>query len=491
VYFAKHLLRYDVHRYQATVLRDDHPTTVWVAGRGAGKTYTAVTLALWKCYTILNYVVIYIAGRMQQARYAGDVALEMLQGTPLADDIVDQSSERIRFSNGATKYLVPGGNPLAARGWHNRLSRDGSPPPGVLVVLDEAATISRETRVAALGIVNTAPPGKGKLLEVGSPLGTNHWFFSEFTAGLDATEKHTASFQTPSTACPHIDQTRLAEWRAKMTPVEYGAEILAEFQESLDSYFGEFVAGAVTTYSLPVRPVSGLQYALGVDLSSSTRVGSDFTVLVVGARFWGSGHSPEYLERDKLPQPEPFIRICEILRFQYASQADLKRELKALCEKYPALYSGIVESYESTQLESFCRVVEGGEERSHGTGEVPLTLERVVASNPAQREAFGHAHQLMRDGILELPSDGPNVKQLLAELKGFTYRLTDTGNLTFGAADGGKDDVVYATAWMLWALRHRNIRPPRGSYVPPVAVAGSFRTSYERPDILDMEVYHR
>lgn len=28
VYFAKTLLRYDVHPYQAAALRDDHPTTV-------------------------------------------------------------------------------------------------------------------------------------------------------------------------------------------------------------------------------------------------------------------------------------------------------------------------------------------------------------------------------------------------------------------------------------------------------------------------------
>lgn len=98
----------------------------------------------------------------------------MLQCTPLLDDVTDQSTARIPLSNGSTIYFFPGGNPHAARGFHNKLSRGDTPPPGVLVVIDEAATISRDTYVAAQSILNTVPKDKGKLLIVGSPLGVNH-----------------------------------------------------------------------------------------------------------------------------------------------------------------------------------------------------------------------------------------------------------------------------------------------------------------------------
>ena len=53
--------------------------------------------------------------------------------------------------------------------------------------------------------------------------------------------------------------------------------------------------------------------------SSSVRPGTDFTVLVVTARDW-TGKA---------------IRICEIRRFQYLSQQDLKAELRDLIEKRP------------------------------------------------------------------------------------------------------------------------------------------------------------
>jgi hypothetical protein len=470
-YFARTLLRYDIHAYQESILRDDHQTTVWVAGRGVGKTYTAVTLALWCGFTNQNFVVIYISNRQQQAQYAGDVGLEMLQGTLLADDVYEKSATRTRFRNGSTIYLVPGGNPTAARGWHNRLSRDDAAPPGLLVVIDEAATISRDTYVAAQGILNTAPPGKGKMLIVGSPLGTNHWFYTEYQAGLDESQKHTKSFHTPSTASPHVDPARLDEWAEKMSPIEYGAEIGAQFQAALDSYFGEFIEPAIDGYQLPLGHTEDLQYSIGIDLSSSERIGSSFTALVVGCRDW---------PKENIDAQNYSVRICEILRFQHISQESLAREIRLLTEKYPALWTGIVEAYESTQVEPICKVVHGAIECSRAT-DIPLTLEKLNPSNAAQREAFAHMHQLLRDGILSLPDSGPGAEELVSELKGFSYELTGAGNIRFGATSGGKDDVVYATAWMLWDLRTRRNRSSRlASYGDDAMAVGSMR------DDLDM-----
>jgi hypothetical protein len=62
-------------------------------------------------------------------------------------------------------------------------------------------------------------------------------------------------------------------------------------------------------------------------------------------------------------------------------------------------------------------------------------------------------------------------------MRGFNYRLTDAGNVTFGAGDGGKDDVVYATAWALWDLRqrkHQGFRDGELDYEEAFAV-GSIR----------------
>ena len=150
VYFSRKLLRYDPHVYQARVLRDEHPTTVFCAGRGTGKTLVAVSLALWRCFTQARFVTVFLSNRMAQAKYAADVGLELLRGTPLWDDIVECSTERIKFKNGSTIFFVPGGSPMAARGYHNRLKRDESKPPGLLVVIDESA-IERKTILVSGG----------------------------------------------------------------------------------------------------------------------------------------------------------------------------------------------------------------------------------------------------------------------------------------------------------------------------------------------------
>ncbi len=80
-----------------------------------------------------------------------------------------------------------------------------------------------------------------------------------------------------------------------------------------------------------------------------------------------------------------------------------------------------------------------------------LRVNRLHPTNALQNEAFPYMHQLLRDGVLQLPTAGPHVPQLHKETKALTYRLTDAGNITYRAADGEKDDIVYALLWAIWA----------------------------------------
>jgi hypothetical protein len=457
-YFSEKLLRNKLHDYQKAVLRDSHPSTVWVAGRGAGKTVVAMVWSLWKCFTEPGYKVCYIAARMGQGRIAWDVAMGMVSGTPLFNSITELSKERIKLTNGSEIVFIPGGNPVAARGFHNLMVREGEKEKGVAVIFDEAASVGRETWAAGVSIVATAPPEKTKKFVCGSPLGTDHWFYNEYLAGLDPEEKFTQSFHTSSEACPHIAPEFLEEHRAKLSPVEYNAEIKAEFQEALNSYFSAYVDAALREYATPLRFNSSdaVEYSLGVDLSQSARIGSDFTVLVVVERYWG-GTRTEFMNvgggevRAAIRDVAPYIRVADIRRHQYLDHAGLRAELADIVRKYPSIKKLTVETYESTQLEAIC---------GYGRDKLNIRLNRLSPTNPLQREAFSYFHQLLRDGELELPMDGPHVKELLKELKGFAQTVTEHGNITFGAINEGgtKDDVVYALNWALWGLKKE---PPR------------------------------
>ncbi|MCK4774337.1 MAG: hypothetical protein KAT30_06110, partial [Candidatus Krumholzibacteria bacterium] len=304
--FASKLLNFDMHRYQVAVMTDKHDRVIWSAGRGCGKTFSLMAGALWKCYSTADFRVIYVAARFGQAKIAWDVAIQLLSGTPLMDSIVSMSAEKIEFSNGSTIHFVPGGNPVAVRGFHSKYNRSGY-PPGVWLIIDEAAFVLHDTYVAAQSILATAPKGRRKLFICGSPQGMNSFFYAEYMSGLDASEKYTSSHTTSGEGCPHISKDFLRQEKEKLTPAEYGAEICAVFQESLGSFFGAYIDPAIEPYELPWMPddPSRWQFHLGVDLSGSTRQGSDWCCLVVAARRW-----PEQGHED---EDNGEIRICEIV----------------------------------------------------------------------------------------------------------------------------------------------------------------------------------
>ena len=465
-YFAREMLGFVPYRAQELVLRDQSPTTNWVAGRGCGKSYVALVYAYWKSFTEKNHVTVFVTSRFGQAKLANEIGLGLISGSPLADFVVESSTERTKFANGATIFYLGAGNSAAVRGFHNRYSRDGS-PPGICLIIDEAATTSRDLYAAALSVVNCAPPGRGKCLFVGSPLGQNHWFFGEYTAGLNKAELFTSAYHTPSTACPFVLPERLEEAKAKMSPIEYGAEILAEFQEQLDAFFGGYITPAIHPYKTPVlyHTLGGNEfrasYHLGLDLSTSARAGSDWTALVVIKRWWGGVEQqfiPIDANTDRVVEEhvEPYIQIMDVRRFQVLPLEQLKNELHDLQRKYPRLQRVTTEWYESTQLDAICSGIPpdldawGAKPPGYFDDMFRLSVNRLHPTNALQNEAFPYMHQLLRDRVLRLPSDGPNVPQLLRELRAMTYRVTDHGNIVYGACDNEKDDVCYALLWAIW-----------------------------------------
>ena len=66
---------------------------------------------------------------------------------------------------------------------------------------------------------------------------------------------------------------------------------------------------------------------------------------------------------------------------------DLKREILRLVEKY-GLEHAMCETYQSAQLEAYCRVYEDGRWRSKGTGECQLKIDVISPTSEFKHESF-------------------------------------------------------------------------------------------------------
>lgn len=440
--------------FQKNVLRDESPTVVHVAGRGCGKTIELLSYGTWKAWTRQRACVVYMAAREIQVKRACEQVLGLVAGTELDESIVSHSTEKIKLTNGSVIHFLTGNSPVAARGLHRQLTRQGEPITEIVLLLDESKDIPREAMVASSLILASAPRDKRKRLVMGSAGATNNWFFDEYSLGLDPTEKFTSSHTTNALDVPRVDAELLAELEQKLTPIEYDAEVRGIFSEALNSFFGDFTDQAVVPeFTIPLEPLDGrphdVEYSLGLDLSTSVRPGSDWTVFVVCERDW---------KEDK-------IRPCYISRFQYLDSAGVLEELQKIKRAYPGIKKLTTETFESMQLENMV---------GWGKDKVGIRLDRLAPTNQLQNIVFRHFLRLLRDGILDLPSDGENAKQLLKEMKQFQCAITPHGNMVFHAIEEGnaKDDIVYAMGYAIHGLRKRlpvaraGFRDGKGGFSP-------------------------
>lgn len=456
-YFAERLLDFKLHDFQRDVLTDvlTHLTTVHVASRGAGKTLEAGILTAFYLFCKTRATVVYCSAQDRQSKRVREVISDMILGTPLAREVEDQSTERIKSRSGSVCYFVPGQSEVALRGWHPARSRRGK-ATDVLLILDESGSIPEAVYVASAGILSAAKPGHGRKLLLGTPTSKKHFFYREYRAGLDTEDKTTASHRTPVTKVQHVLQSgRVEELQKKLLPHHFAQEYLAEFQDDIMSFFGEHVRNAVSDYKTPLEPDwygDNCQHVIGIDLSSSSRVGSDFTVLVVLERWHATKRVPtrEVLRGGRAVYEDMAsgIRVAEIRRAQYMDIFTLRRELGELTRKYkPVRY--VVEDYQSMGLQQFLP---------------EKKLEIVSVTNKSKRLALEHTHMLLRDKHLLLPKGGEHVQTLINEMEAYERSVTESGTEVFSAPPGEHDDTVSALYWGLSAFRFRVQEPARAYY---------------------------
>ena len=283
------------------------------------------------------------------------------------------------------------------------------------IVIDEAAFI-REEIINQTVLPMLADFVGAQVIYLSTPFGRNH-FHRRFLRGQDGDPSYNPrykSWQFTSFENEHLNHAYLRELREEMTDLEYRSEILAEFVEDVAAAFRWADIEACIGGELEM-PRRGRHYLMGCDLGKW----SSYTCIVV-------------VDATELP-----ARVVHFQRFGRLGWAEQRARIRACWAEYgwPTLVIDSTGVGDPT-AEDLSRSGQGSLYPYHFTYE----SKRRLIENLAQMVAFGRCRF-------------PMVRELVDELRFFTYELSEGGRVRFGPQSPFHDDCVVALALGCWLAR--------------------------------------
>jgi hypothetical protein len=271
-----------------------------------------------------------------------------------------------------------------------------------LLIMDEAPLIGRSVWEQYLFPVTNSR--NAKILKIGSPFGQN-WFYEDCLK----LKESGAFFQFKSSDGVSISEAQMEEYKKKLPENVYRQNYLAEFLPDGASVFRGVRLIAEDTLK---DMIPGHYYSVGVDLA---RI-NDFTVITVIDQLT---HHIVYLDRFK--------------DIEYPFQ---KKRIEAIADRYNKARVTI----DSTGVGA---PIKEDLERSG------VFVDDYVFSNKSKKELIEKLSIFIEQGFLKIPLD----EILIDELNAFGMRLTDSGNIIYGAPEGYHDDCVWSLALASWGLQ--------------------------------------
>ena len=261
------------------------------------------------------------------------------------------------------------------------------------LILDEFAYIKQ--KVIDTILLPTLNPNGKKCLMVSTPAGKNHmytWYMKE----------DVVSHKIPLTECPYISQTLVDEAKKSLPPDLFAQEYLAEFKDAANDVFTNIDRVAFLGKYEEGR---GQDAYVGVD----TGLVDDYSVLYI--------ISP----------------IGKTLHIERINNENINT--------IATIFSNIMKTYN----------VVGGYIECNGVGKgmydlIQPKFRKIKPFTTTQKSKTEMVRKLINDIELtniELPSDSL-CPELHTEFANYTYKLSSTGNLSFGHLPGSKDDIIDA-----------------------------------------------
>lgn len=320
----------------------------------------------------------------------------------------------LRWWNGATVVFKSADSPdsIVSRGYN-------------LIIIDEAALI--EERVFTQQILGTARKAGIKIFMISSPRGKKHWTYKVFCKGQDAKETNYLSMTQPWTKNPHFNAT-LAELIKDLPEWLFRQEYMAEFLDGGETVFRNIdliLEGPETDFEhqqqeweLPltatvVKDMNGertiapedRRFVVSMDIAKSV----DFTVITT--MDLDTGQTVYYRRMNKTD----YRKVIE-----FAAGICMKYNHAEMIFDATGVGSGIADFLNNYDITAH-----------------PFVFTNESKSDIVMKLALAIEHQHIRV---------PNIVTVKNELSVFTYTLTRTGKISYGAPSGFHDDVVMSLA---------------------------------------------
>ena len=253
----------------------------------------------------------------------------------------------------------------------------------------------------------------GSALLISTPKGKG-WFYDMWRRGQRGRDPHFESWNAPSWQNPHLDRKLIEAERERIPERVFAQELGGEFIEGAGSVFRHVRECASGEW---VEPARGVSYYAGLDLA---RV-EDFTVLVVvnGAR--------QVVFADRFHRLDWSLQVNRIrAALEHFSGAEVLVDSTGAGEP---VYESLLAAGVRAKPYSFT-----SKSKAALIDNLSLMLER-------------------RELVLPRAELWPD---LVEELEGFEYSITDSGNVRTGAVGGMHDDCVIALALAAWQVADMN-----------------------------------
>lgn len=282
--------------------------------------------------------------------------------------------------------------------------------------INEAGLIARLGPIWAEVFLPMLADRSGSAWIQGTPKGKNDFFHFHLRGQDDVNEDGTKNdwraFQYPTHSNPFIKREELDMLKREMSEDIYRQEVLAEFLDTGGVVFKGLAAmmerSKHTTRLLPQAD----HCRIGLDLGRH----NDFTVLVALS---------------------PDNRVIGFDRFNQIDWVVQKQRIRAFCMRYRGKII-----MDSTGLGDpiYADLVNQG-----------LAVKPVKFSNDRKKQMVQNLQLLIEDGVLFVPPDGLSMSDpahdlgpLWKELSAYTFDVTPSGNVRYGAPAGMHDDAVTA-----------------------------------------------
>lgn len=436
---------------QAEALRLDARTTVIVAPRQTGKSYSLALLAVWWAFRRPGQRVLIVSAGEDASRRLLSTVRSVCSSPLLAGSLVDESSSLVVLSNGSEVRSVPASE-RQVRGW----SVD-------LLVLDEAALIADDLILGAAFPTTAARPD-ARIVLASSPWATDGAFYRLHLDGGGASE-HVRTFRWSMRDAPWVSEAMIETLRASLPPARFAAEVEGEFVGAADAFFSPFdLRACVADYHL-LDPGSaeGGSVVVGLDWG---RAFDRHAVATLGVL---DDHGAN-------PEPVLFVPWCETSNRTYTEQVEVvvgmarprrvaqRRSWFGESRPVHHMPNGLTIHETGRTITRSTPSVYGFEVETvvaemNGVGAMPtetigrrmpsVRVEGVHTSMASKEDAYGRLRALIADRRLVLPDD----PELLRQLAGMRYQARPSGGLSIHAADPNvHDDLADALSLAATAI---------------------------------------